>query len=666
MKKILSVVIALAMLLSVCVVCVIPTVAAAAEGTVAENDEFIISTRREDQFLDDPEDALSRPGGIYTDDGFEVNPLGEGNEDYYVTWPNNTPYVTVQTLQNLSEGFYMEVRIDEFVHWNNEIKETAEKPADFYTDTWYAFHIWDSVGAQPGQVGENSEGNDFGHGIESLIRTYWNPKFATMTDAEILSDLAYVEWYDDTEELADGRNGLGSSSDGLTERTDDQGRLYLTLEIVYDADNDLYTPIVNGVRPPVDAQGRDTISENLTSLIYGDCENADIPKPMNAYIGFSVQTFKGNAPCSFTITKMGTSKETAIAPCGDDKNITGVQRDNGYADVVTRDPEADVSEPAFVITGDSDTYKFFKDNSGSADIVATADGTLKITSHTGGANPIVRLENDVSYDLRDYPVQTLIFKNFCTCEWTDLNNDGEYEKHCDGSEIVKGHYLAGTNTNGSFPCADAYKIEALTVVDGEDTYTVFLIDYTDNIPTYGSVDEIQRIHGTFNSFDGKINKTIAGRDTFELVATAYLHNEDGAAAWAEKFMTEELGLEIESSSGSTDSDASETEPVASETEPVASETEPVASETEPVASETEPVASETESKETAPQETESKTEKPSTPSATEKETDKKPSGGNSSGGNSSSGGCGSVAGFGAIALVAVAAVGLISFKKKED
>ena len=85
MKKLLAILMAAAMLLSVCVVCVLP-VAAAPESDgnpSASNDEFVISTHREDYFVEDDEDRLSRPGGVYTEDGFEVNPLGDEYADDY-------------------------------------------------------------------------------------------------------------------------------------------------------------------------------------------------------------------------------------------------------------------------------------------------------------------------------------------------------------------------------------------------------------------------------------------------------------------------------------------------------------------------------------------------------------------------------------------------------
>ena len=154
MKKILAVLIAAAMLLAAVTVCVLPAVAAD-DGYYAENDQFIISTAREDAFIDD-DDRTSRPGGVYTEDGFTVNPYDEEYADYNVTWPNNAPYYSVQTKANLAyQGFYMEIRIDDFSAWNEKVDADGNVT---YTpvDRWFTFTIWDSIGVMPAQLGTDS------------------------------------------------------------------------------------------------------------------------------------------------------------------------------------------------------------------------------------------------------------------------------------------------------------------------------------------------------------------------------------------------------------------------------------------------------------------------------------------------------------------------------
>ena len=127
MKKIVSLLIVAAMIISTVAVCVLPAVAAGGE-------QFHISIKKEDMFDNIPEDdKKSLPGYIYTDEGLVVNPLGEEYAEYRATWPNNTPYYSIQTADQeaLMAGFYMEIRIDAF---------TIDKSAD----KWLGFSVWDS------------------------------------------------------------------------------------------------------------------------------------------------------------------------------------------------------------------------------------------------------------------------------------------------------------------------------------------------------------------------------------------------------------------------------------------------------------------------------------------------------------------------------------------
>ena len=705
MKKILSVLLAAAMLLSVCIVSTLP-VAASGEPS-AENDQFVISTHREDFFVEDDEDRLSRPGGVYVDgDGFQVNPLGEEYADYKVTWPNNSPYVTIQTEYTFvpGENFYMEVRIDDFVWWNHKTdadgnpmyEEDGVTPVYDFTDTWYSFHVWDSIGAMPGQVGENSEGNDFGHGMEMLIR----PKPGT--------DLGYLhnlEWYDDTEISRDGRYRVRPQSSynhwihdtyfgrPVSEEEGAETKLYLTFELRWDDDMEYWVPYVNGYAPDLDPNGKDVVSENMTKMIMGYSENS-VNEANTAYIGFSIQTFATQAPCSFTITKIGTSKDDAQAPIGDENDsIPAEQRDNAVAEITVRDPEADEAEPAFVFTGDRDSYKNHRDNGGSSTITNTEDGTLKISSHAGGASPVLRITNDRSYDLREYPIEALIVKNLCTCEWPDENGDGVYEPTCNHTEKVRGALLAGIHTNGMqgtmISATEAYRYYGQKVVElrvevpnengGYDYYDVYLFNYQEMLDLYGTAGP-NRIHGVFNSYDG-LNMEIAGRNEFEIVAIAHLATIDGAVEWSQTYLQDLLGDVV--GGGDVDTEPApdvDTEPATDvDTEPATEEpTEaPTEEPTEEPTTEviTDEPTEEPTTEETTEETTEAKTEEPTTEETSEETTEAKteekteePTD-NSDDGDKDVNinvGCTGVAGFGALAIVAVAAIGLVSFKKKEN
>ncbi|MBE6583396.1 MAG: hypothetical protein E7649_00250 [Ruminococcaceae bacterium] len=674
MKKILSVLIAAAMLISVLAVCVLPAVAA--DEFYASNDEFIISNAREDLYNDE-DDRGSRPGGVYTEDGFSVNPTDPEYADYHVTWPNNAPYVSVQTLQQITtDGFFMEVRIDDFSFWNI-LKDAEGNDVYNYVDRWFAFSVWDSISIMPGQVGTMADGKDYGNGIETLIRVH--SADVHKGDAEDITKLSHLEWYDDTESVRDGRLKLLSPGPVGTIDVREDGKLYLTYEIKYDADNDLFIPYINGVTPVT--EDNMALAEALTDMLYGDCENCENGY-MEAYIGFSIQNAQKDGKCSFTVTKMGPSKETATVPQGDESDfIPAKQRENEVAEITPRDPDSDEAEPAFVITGDPDTYKNHRDVGGDGSIVNTEDGTLKIATHTGGTASLFRVSNDVSYDLRDYPYQVFIVKNYCTCEWQDINYDGIPDPSCTHMEFSNGSitatYLAGDspNGNGSYvrPTCEFENL-CIEVKDENgsvtDTYRVFLIDMNSAIDELGARDVENRIHGMYIRTNNlKVNQP--GRAEFEILAMACLPTAAGAETWAAEFLAENVDFDQpedttapdeETTAPDEETTAPDEETTAPDEETTAPDEETTAPDEETTAPDEETTAPDEET--TAPDEettkaedtetTTSKVEKPNDDDDDDKDDDKQ------------SGGCGSVAGFGAMAIVAVAAIGLISFKKKED
>jgi hypothetical protein len=177
--------------------------------------------------------------------------------------------------------------------------------------------------------------------------------------------------------------------------------------------------------------------------------------------------------------------------------------------------------------------------------------------------------------------------------------------------------------------------------------------------TYGNmkiVDEagnILTVYGTYGEdgevrYDSLLVKPVAGD-----VVTVYgiVGQYNGTPQVKNGWIVDHVDNTPETEPATTEP---ETEPV---TEPATTEPETTEPVTEPAT--TEPVTTEPET--TEPETTEA------TPVTTEKEeptteapgTEPKPE-------EPAKSGCGSVAGFGALAIVAIAAVGLVSFKKKED
>ena len=598
MKRILSVLIAAAMLLAALTVCVLPA--------VASDGMFTITTKREDKFIEDEEDRKSQPGGIYTDDGFKVNPAGT---DYEVTWPNNTPYYTVQTTEQeyLMGGYYMEIAIDDFSYLPEE-GETG-------FDKWFAFSIWDSHWIQPAQVGTDAQGKDWGNGVEVLLRL----------SAEN-GHVNWLEFYDDTEGTARTKCNVAGNP---TYKEDDQGRQVVWLELKYNDTDGLYEFYINDMAAP------ESFNEALTDWLY---ERGD-----KAYVGFSVQHAKQNGKAAFTVTKVGETKETATVPNTGDP-VDAIQRDNSYAPV-DHTPVED-GQPAISIKGsDPDSYKAITSLSGVNDIFVTEDGTFKFVARTGGyADPLIRVPNTVSYDMKEYPVLIVICKNYCSCVYQDLDYDGTPDPICMNAEVLSSMYMAGKYVDGTGDNLPAFqKLTDLNVSDEQgNSYSVFMIDYTSR----AAMEEgEQRIHGLKITFND-VKYLEAGRNSFEVYEFSFFASVEAAEAYAYDYLDTLVGYSTTDKPVETDTDPVE------DTTPSETESKPQETETEPKSTETESKPQETESK---PQETESK--KPA-------ETQPKDDG--NDGGDDKKSGCGSVAGFGAIAIVAVAGIGLVSFKKKED
>ena len=137
MKKILSVLLVAAMLVSLVAAIGIP--AAAIDG------EWIVYSKA-DHYMDDFDgDMMSIPGYEYTEEGLKVIPAD---------WKDFTPGAGVQTKEkvDIKNGVYMEVRVDEF---SNE------------KDFWFNFNIWSKPMFKAGKT----DVEKWGYGVQELIRS---------------------------------------------------------------------------------------------------------------------------------------------------------------------------------------------------------------------------------------------------------------------------------------------------------------------------------------------------------------------------------------------------------------------------------------------------------------------------------------------------------------
>lgn len=403
-------------------------------------------------------------------------------------------------------------------------------------------------------------------------------------------------------------NFTDCGSSNMTEEknlTTEDGKVILNLTVTWDGST--YAVDINGAAAP----------EKIITYMnekYG--ENSE------AYIGFCAQNSEKGGTIEATVLKFGTSEADATIPMGDDK-MDPIDNSVTYAEIA--DPSTvPEGQPAIFMNANKADSDIKSTPKPSGNIILSVNDDYSIHAVFGtpaGDAGTWYVKNDVSYSIKDFPVVLYLTKNFCTCgvdECFALESSNLY--------IMSGDVIAP---------ADKYRVIQVDMcydpyVIGDDTYLYFYNDFSDE---YASFEVDGRINGVRLDFGG-VDINTPGANAFDLMFVAFFRTVDEAEAYVESYLTN-LGW----SEGEETTAPAETEPV--ETTPV--ETDPV--ETNPV--ETDPV--ETKPVETKPAETKPAETKPVEPEEPKKS------------------GCGSVVGFGSIAVVAVAAAcGMVAFKKKED
>ncbi len=634
MKKILSVLLAAAMLVTALVVVTLPV-------SAAQGDWSAYTDRAQDYGERNPKSDI--PGYEYVDGvGLVMKPGANVNA---------TPYVTFQTTkqQDITAGIYLQVRVDEFSY--------------DASDKWFAFSFWDSENVNYGKVGGN-----YGLGVETLIRINTGDSKAEDDKTTWPGSMRGLEWYNDTGLEKVERTKIEQTADdkALYEQNfDEEGRPIITIEVKWDDANEVCKVFVNKSPAP------DAYNQAMTTFFTQEHDGM-------AYVAFSAQNNKKAGNAAFTILKYGTSAEDAEIPSGDDSEDPEEYK-NEYAEIVPSD-EVPEGAPAVILNG-STTNSMIMGKPTSVmgnEIIVNADDTinLKANSSSNQAFITMNVAEDYSYEVKDFPIILVITRNFCSCTYTDLDYDGVPDEVCTCKEKIHGIYPHAGDVTSDSP---TYRVEAaLTQEDADldaagNTYLAFLGDMSsltdESMENYMS----GRIHGLRLDFYN-LKGSDPVRSSFDICEVSFFRTLDDAQAYYDAYI-EALGGAIETDPVETDpveTDPVETDPVETdpvETDPVETdpvETDPVETdpvETDPVETdpvETDPVETdpvETDPVETDPVETDSVTTEPD-----EQTTEKAP--GTSA--TEEKKGCGSVVGVGAIAIVAIAAAGLVSFKKKED
>ncbi len=662
MKKILSILLAAAMLVTTLVVFALPTSAA------TQGEWSVYTAKSQDLGLS----AVLRdiPGYQYTEEGLKMIP-GE--------WENSTPYATFQTTNevDISLGVYLRVRVDDFSYDAG--------------DSWFGFSFWDQENVELG-----NQGDEYGYGVETLIRVNKGTESAyDQNDKNTWpGSVRSLEWYKDLEEGNRVKCTQKTTEFKKYENEfDENGKPIITIEVRWDEENECCTVFVNNSPAP------DEYNQALNS--YFESKN------YSAYVGFSIQNSKLGGTVACTILEYGIDKETAVVPQGEDSKAPEIFS-NEYGDMIDSST-VPAGRPAVLLTGGSEALAIKPTSVQGNKIVVNDDNSINVSSNTDNmASVMFRIHNDITYEVKDFPAVLIIVRNFCTCTYIDIDYDDIPDEVCSCLEKINTLALAGeVIADDSKYSASSSVTEFATFVDNDgNEYLYFIADWSD-MTAEGAENHIEgRIHGVRIDVSGMKGTTDPERNNFDICEVGFFRDSNEAKAYffddftprvispeeetttveettveettVEETTVEETTVEETTVEETTVEETTVEETTVEETtveETTVEETtveETTVEETtveETTVEETtveETTVEETTVEETTVEETtvaettakETETTPVEKPTETEKttETEEAPA----------EAGCSGVVGVGAIAVVALAAAGLISFKKKED
>ena len=544
MKKILSLVLALAMLVSTLIIVSLPT--SAVDG------DWMVYGRKE-QYREDYEDGdyVSVMGYEYTDEGFHtITP------DFAKGQSPRGGFQTKSTY-DLKEGIYMLVRVDEF---------------SYVGDKWLNLNLW----SEPMVELASTDMERDGYGVQTIMRPDNDGKFVQL------------EWYKEGFTQVQ----VGSEFNGKEDMYDEQGRALFELVVTYNGSS--FGVTINGIPAP---QGIvDYMNETFVDK--------------EAHVGMAFYHNVAGGDASFTVLKFGTSKETAVIPSGDDR----ADPVNYSLDIA---PIADPStieegKPGIFINGNKDASDSYTTAGGSAtgSSVLNPDNSVTYTASSDSMGLVFKPKNEVSYAIDDFPVVMMLVKNWCTC--------GEEDGTCYACEEVKMYLATGENSgvdgehNGILDICDE------NIMVGEDSYLYFYMDMHDDF-AFEATGRVNMFRMDFHAID----YTTPGLNQFTVCFVACFRTLEDA----ENFVYEYLGVNPGEGNDETEETTEE------DTTVVSGGDETTANDETTAGAEDVTTAEQGGSDSTEPA--------------------KK--------------GCGSVVGFGTIAVVAtVGTIGFVSLKKKKE
>ncbi len=506
MKKIIATVLATVMILSIlATIAIVPATAAEGEGTgdwAVYTDPASYKNEGGEYLYDysDPTTSdMDIPGYEYTDEGFKVS--GEFTTEGVNTKPRFQ--ITTKEKQYLKKGVSLTIDVTGF-------------KADFGSDRWFSFYIWDQPNPQQGSVT-----GEFGQGYACLNRCTVIQNF--------ISDQAFYDWtgamsQPGTPEQPCTWHFLDNMATGGTihSTNPDENDVYtLTMNLNYDASTDYYTLYIQGVQV-----GPADVVNNYIHQRFADGF---------AYIGFGLFNSGSDVTTTATITEFNGKK-----PTGTDKaeQVYNAEPMGPMIDTSTLDPNA----PALLFDAKNEKGEF--ETKGGKMELFVCDGKSVSNLHDGSfriypesATKITYFsmspDNEYTYEASDFPYATVLIRNFCNCvQYPDMPYECEGK---DGHDLHSVYYCAGTKTSPDANCRlDLIPQEEVYEDYHGNTYSLFMLDFSD----FGT-----EWMGRINLFRVDISYTeymLSDEDTkfFDLCYIAFFQTEEAAKAYAENYAEE--------------------------------------------------------------------------------------------------------------------------------
>ena len=356
MKKIIALVIAALMILSM-----IPVVTLSAS---AANEGDWITKRRpgqsEEELKEKGEDKYQpAPGYHYDSEGFHTDSPN---------YKDITPHAIVRTREayNLQDGMHLEFRVDAFEYKGTD----PDTGASLGKDEWICVSFFPGPDMAPGST-------EYGSGWLCLIRG-------------VGDGTATVQPHWTTGRNEDGTGGTFAAAGAFPNvdvPLDDEGKELYTVDVAWDGN--AYTISVNG-----------------TALAGGDKLPAVIPDGM-CYVTITTQTslLKNDQILEMSILDWNGSVPTGSDSADPDENV------NSFADMTPSD-SIPAGQPCFSWDGNCTCFRKLPETGHDCNIAGKGDGTVHITATGSGIYFTAGPSASYSYEAKDFPVMGLLLRNY--------------------------------------------------------------------------------------------------------------------------------------------------------------------------------------------------------------------------------------------------------------